>query len=127
MRRIFLIYHVVLTECRIKYVEESQTGRMSRNWSRAANSLGEISLPVRGAVDRRAYHYSETDRRRLASNLWRLRRHRGVILSGGPQERRNHRTRVCGSPLLLQRQGPRTRLWPSLQPNGSVSRATPVP
>src|ERR1700733_2777960 len=54
----------------------------------------KVSLPVRGAVDRRACNYSEIDRRRLASRLRHLRRHAGVILSWGPQERRNPGTRV---------------------------------
>jgi hypothetical protein len=55
-------------------------------------------------------HHGETHSRRSASRLRHLRRHRGLILIGGSQERRNHGTRVCGSPLPLRFQGNRMKL-----------------
>jgi hypothetical protein len=45
------IYHVVLTECQTKYVEEPQTGRSVSKLEPSADFAGaKVSLPVRGAV-----------------------------------------------------------------------------
>jgi hypothetical protein len=52
---------------------------------------------------------------------------KGVILGGDSPDRRSHGTRVFGFPLPALSRSNRMKLWPSLQSNGLIPRATPVP
>src|ERR1700735_5178780 len=97
--------------------------------SRARNSLGEKYLYVsEEQFVGPPRHHSGTPESTTCEAIYGISAGTGgVILNAGSQERRNHGTRVCGSPLPRRSHDNRMKLWPSLQPNGLISRATLVP